>query len=93
MLAYFKIFIIQSEIDMDYVKLIKKFSNCKCKMEHTCNINAIEIGEGALNKLPILCEDYNDILLVFDTNTYSICGQTVTELLKSKSGKMFLSKN
>ncbi len=70
---------------MDIKKLSKKFSNCSCKKEHVCNIKAIEIGAGALGKLPILCQDYNDILVVFDKNTFGICGEEIKGLLKDKS--------
>lgn len=70
---------------MDISKLYRKFTNCSCKREHVCNIKAVEIGEGALNKLTALCEAYTNILVVFDVNTYKICGQKVTELLKSKN--------
>ncbi len=70
---------------MDISKLSKKFTNCSCKKEHVCNIKAIEIGAGALDKLPVLCEDYKNILLVFDNNTYNICGEKVTNLLKDKT--------
>lgn len=70
---------------MNIKKLCKKLSNCSCKKEHVCNIKAIEIGAGTLNKLPILCEGYNDILLVFDRNTFGICGEYVKKLLKDKA--------
>jgi glycerol-1-phosphate dehydrogenase [NAD(P)+] len=70
---------------MNISKLYKKFTNCSCKKEHICNIKAVEIGEGALNKLTALCEGYENILVVFDVNTYKICGQRITELLKSKN--------
>lgn len=70
---------------MNISKLYRKFANCSCKREHVCNIKAVEIGEGALNKLTALCEGYENILVVFDVNTYKICGQKVTELLKFKN--------
>ena len=70
---------------MDISKLYKKFANCSCKREHLCNIKAVEIGEGALNKLTELCKDYKNILVVFDTNTHKICGEKIIELLKSKN--------
>lgn len=69
---------------MDIFKLNKKFSNCSCKRKHVCDVKAIEIEKDALNKLPILCEDYKDILLVFDNNTYNICGKKVIDLFNDK---------
>ncbi|MBO5888705.1 MAG: sn-glycerol-1-phosphate dehydrogenase [Clostridia bacterium] len=70
---------------MDISKLSKKFSNCSCGKAHLCDIKAIEIGAGALNKLSSLCKEYKNILVVFDTNTYSICGKQIEELLKLKT--------
>ena len=51
---------------MNISKLYRKFANCSCKRKHVCNIKAVEIGEGALNKLTALCEAYTNILVVFD---------------------------
>lgn len=70
---------------MDFLKLTKNFKNCSCQKNHACNIQAVEIGAGALNKLPVLCQAYNNILVVFDTNTYRICGETVIKLLTPKA--------
>lgn len=70
---------------MNIEKLCKRFSKCSCKKEHDCNTKAIEIGAGALNKLPILSGEYKDILVVFDRNTFAICGEDVKNLLNDKT--------
>lgn len=69
---------------MDIVKLRKKFSNCQCGKEHNCNTKAIEIKKGAINKLKDLCKNFNSILVVFDENTYEICGSKIKSLLNGK---------
>ena len=69
---------------MDISKLNETFQNCSCQREHACNIRAVEIGAGALEKLPVLCGGYDDIVAVFDTNTYAICGEKVEKLLNAK---------
>ena len=70
---------------MDIARLNQDFQNCTCHREHTCPIQAVEIGVGALGKLPMLCNGYEHILLVFDQNTYQVCGDKVVRLLASKS--------
>lgn len=64
--------------------LNEKFKNCICGKEHICPVEYVEISDEALNSLKQLCEEYHNILLVCDNNTYSICGCDVSEILKEK---------
>ncbi len=59
-------------------------NKCKCGMVHTCPVENIETGAGALTKLPGLCRDCGKILLVSDDNTWAACGRSVYELIKDK---------
>lgn len=53
-------------------------------MIHTCPVEHIETGAGALAKLHELCKDYSKILLVSDENTWEVCGKKVFSLLEDK---------
>ena len=57
---------------------------CSCGKVHRCNISAVEIGKGALNALPGALNDYKNVLLVADANTYPLCADTVKELVGDK---------
>lgn len=69
---------------MSIQDLIKGIPACDCGKSHSCPIDAVEIGEGALKKLPALCEQYENIVLVADDNTWNACGKQVADLLGSK---------
>ena len=55
--------------------------HCSCGHIHYCPIEQVEIGPGALEKLPELLAAYHHILLVADTHTDAACGQRVRALL------------
>ncbi len=57
---------------------------CDCGKSHRCPIDTVEIGEGALKKLPDLCGKYENIVLVADDNTWNACGKQVADLLGNK---------
>lgn len=77
---------------MDIQKLGKKFSNCACKKAHLCDIKCVEISNGALSKLSELCADYKNILLVYDNNTFAICGSEINDILKDKNLSVLVLK-
>ncbi len=52
-----------------------KGRKCSCGMFHSCDIKKVIIGSGAMKELKNLAEDYKNILLVADTNTYQVCGK------------------
>lgn len=78
---------------MDIARLNRDFEDCPCHKEHTCLIKAVEIGSGVLEKLSLLCEEYREILLVFDSNTYAICGDEIRGILVSKSLAVLVLEN
>ena len=65
--------------------------DCPCGREHTCDVRALEIGNGAIQKLPEICRDFSNILLVADGNTYPLCGDEIKKLLGDRitSEKIF----
>lgn len=69
---------------MEIKELISGTNSCSCGKKHICPIDYVEIGEGALLKLPRLCEKYESILLVADNNTYKAAGNTAYSLIKDK---------
>lgn len=58
--------------------------NCGCGKDHSCPIEEVRIGEGALQALPALCEAYQHIVLVCDDNTWRVCGEQAAAILGSK---------
>lgn len=65
-------------------ELLKGIQNCSCGKDHSCPIDEVRIGEGALQALPELCREYEHIVLVSDDNTQRICGAEVAALLGNK---------
>ncbi len=72
---------------MDIKELLSGITDCKCKMAHTCPIRHVDITDGAIERLPTLCDEYNSILLVSDKNTYLAAGNRVAKVLKTKLKK------
>ncbi len=68
---------------MDFEKLLGGI-DCECGRRHTCPIKKIVIRSGALEEIPALAENYSNIVLAADTNTYRVCGAKVRELLGEK---------
>ncbi len=61
--------------------LLKGRYDCPCGREHTSDVNAVEIGKNVLEKLPEICRDHSNILLVADENTFPLCGERIKALL------------
>ena len=79
---------------MNLTLLNEKFENCTCGKKHLCPIDYVKIEKGAINELPLLCEKYNNILLVCDNNTYNVCGKNVKTILEEKiSNQIVLESN
>jgi len=68
---------------MDFEKLLKEFK-CSCGKVHSCDIKRVIVEKGAISKISALCENYNDILLVADKNTFKTCGEEVKTQLSGK---------
>lgn len=58
---------------------------CNCGREHNCSIEKVFIESGAIKKLTQLCDDYKNILLVADSNTFSVAGAEVEKALAGKN--------
>lgn len=69
---------------MNIKELLAGNENCACGMAHKCPIDSVVIGENALDSLPALTKNYNNVLLVADNNTYAVCGKQVDEILAEK---------
>lgn len=70
---------------VDIEGLLGVKTDCLCGKEHSCNINRVVIRNGALNELPAMCAQYQNILLVYDENTYRVCGARVEAILGDKA--------
>ncbi len=68
---------------MDIKELLSGITDCKCNMVHTCSIRHVDIADGAIDRLPTLCDEYDSILLVSDENTYLAAGNRVAKVLKA----------
>ncbi|MBQ1186228.1 MAG: iron-containing alcohol dehydrogenase, partial [Clostridia bacterium] len=75
---------------MDVKKLLKGIKDCSCSRSHSCPIDYLDIAEGAIDRLPDLCKNYNNILIVCDNNTYAACGKDVAEKLVNKAEVLIL---
>ncbi len=69
---------------MEINELIRGISGCECGRDHDCPIDSVVIGKGATSSLSGLTACYRGVLLVADTNTYSVCGDAVVSALGDK---------
>lgn len=60
---------------------------CDCGKEHNCSIEYVFIESGAIERLEVLCAEYNNILIVADGNTFSAAGAKVENALGHKTLK------
>ena len=58
---------------------------CECGKYHTCDINYVYIESGAINHLSEICENYSNVLIVADENTFSAAGDKALSALEGKS--------
>lgn len=68
---------------MDINGLLKEFT-CECGKVHSCDIKYVFVEAGAIKRLPEICNDFNNILIVADKNTYGVCGNAVVNQIKDK---------
>ncbi len=78
---------------MDIKKLLKGINDCSCGRSHSCPITYVDIADGALSRLPQMCKDYKNILIVCDKNTYAVCGKDVAEILGSSVDETLILKD
>lgn len=69
---------------MEIQELVQGIHDCECGHDHVCPMDYVEIGEGVLQKLPMMTEKYRKILMVADVNTDRVCGKEVYDILKDK---------
>ena len=72
------------EVKMDIKEFLKGITDCECGMTHLCPIDSVIIKKNACEDLAALTEGYKNILLVADTNTYSVCGDKVKSAIGAK---------
>lgn len=58
--------------------------NCTCGKQHKCDIKHVAIYKGAISSLANVAEEYDDILLVADENTYRAAGEKTMAALTGK---------
>jgi len=66
------------------IEELLKGIDCTCGCHHSCAIESVVIGNGAIEKLAPLISGYQKILLVADENTFATCGQRVLAQIGSK---------
>ena len=61
-----------------YIRSLLGDRECySCGKTHTCPIEKVVIRHGAINELPAMAAEYDNILLVCDENTERVCGNRV----------------
>jgi len=75
---------------MELFDLLNRDIECSCGRIHRCDIGCVDIGIGALERLPGNLEGYKNLLMVADSNTYAVCGERVKALLGEKLGGVCL---
>ena len=75
---------------MELFELLNRDIECSCGRTHRCDIGKVDIGVGALERLPGTLDGYKNVLLVADSNTYAVCGERVKALLGEKLGNVCL---
>ena len=71
---------------MDINKLLEG-RKCECGKTHTCDIDYVYIEKGAISHLKEICENYKNILIVADENTFSAAGEKTILALADKQLK------
>ena len=69
---------------MELNQLLNHDITCSCGRTHRCDIDLVDIGRGAIERLPESARNFENILLVADSNTYAVCGERVCNLLGEK---------
>lgn len=59
--------------------------DCACGKHHSCDVEKVYIENDAMKHLTLLCESYDNILLVADGNTYAAAGEKTEKYLDGKN--------
>ena len=74
---------------MDINKLLEGIE-CSCGQKHTCDIKAVIIESGALEKIGETVNAYSNVLVVADNNTYAVCGERVKNQLSGRLENVYV---
>ena len=69
---------------MELNQLLNHDITCSCGRTHRCDIDLVDIGWGAIERLPESVKNFENILLVADSNTFAVCGERVSNLLGTR---------
>ncbi len=69
---------------MDFEKLLAGKKDCVCGKIHLCPVKGVSIGENALQTLTKYTDEYNNILVVCDKNTFEAGGEKAAEIIAEK---------
>lgn len=69
---------------MNISELLKGRETCECGKSHLCPIKKVEIGKGAIGRIPSLTEAYKRVFLICDGNTYKAGGKSVESVISDK---------
>ena len=69
---------------MELGKLLNRDIVCSCGRVHRCDVDVVDIGRGAIDRLALSASKYENILIVADSNTYGVCGEAVCAILNEK---------
>lgn len=68
---------------MDINNLLKGV-DCACGKKHSCEIRYVYIEKNAIARLGLICDGYNNLLLVADENTFAAAGDKTVSVLADK---------
>ena len=69
---------------MDINELLKGV-DCDCGKHHSCDIKYVYVEKNAIDRLSVICKDFEKILLVADENTFAAAGEKTVKALSQKS--------
>ena len=75
---------------MELNQLLNHDIACSCGRIHRCDIDLVDIGRGAIERLPESMKNFENILLVADSNTFAVCGERVRGLLGDRAENICL---
>ena len=69
------------------INFLLKGVECECGRKHVCDIKHVYIENKSHLRLPELCAEHEEIVVVADENTYGACGSDVMSTLEGKKVK------
>ena len=69
---------------MELEKLLLGIESCKCGKSHPCPIKHVIIRSGAIDDICGITENYKNVLLVADVNTYRAAGERVLSVIGAR---------